>query len=123
MELPRRPLYWELTSFLSNQARYFVIFTDSLSSINDLKSLDHKSRYLISKIHQKIQIIPDQKVVPEGVPSHVGIIGNEKADSLDITTHNLLEINHIQIPDKSLEPTMIGIGKIAGQLLDNTPRI
>ena len=86
-------------SFLSNQAGYFVIFTDSLSSINALKSLNHKSHYLLSKIHQKIQAMPDQKVVLEWVPSHVGIIGNEKADSLAMTAHNLAEVNHIQIPE------------------------
>lgn len=59
-----------------------VIFTDSLSSIMALKSLNTSVNYMVHKITNQLVMSPKNKITIEWVPSHVNILGNDEADKL-----------------------------------------
>lgn len=60
----------------------FILLSDSLSAINSLLSLNPSNHYLIDWILTALDELPKDKVIIDWVPSHMGITGNEQADSL-----------------------------------------
>lgn len=64
----------------NNTKDRFVIFSDSLSSINILSKLNY-THPIVRKIQHDINEIKREKVIEIcWIPSHAGIAGNEKAD-------------------------------------------
>ena len=76
-----------------------VVFTDSLSAIRALQTLDSTSHYLLSWIASLL--LTNNNITLEWVPSHVGILGNERADALATSAHRLSYIT--AIPPSSSE--------------------
>ena len=64
------------------QFKNFVIYTDSLSAVESLRSKTFKSKNVKSFYNLLKKIPPQTQLVIAWVPSHVGIPGNEKADRL-----------------------------------------
>ena len=67
----------------------FLILTDSLGSIRALNSHWSKKHYILLEILTMLEKISPDKVAMEWVPSHQGILGNEKADSVANLASNL----------------------------------
>ena len=84
----------------------YIIFTDSLSSLMALKSNQSHHPY-VSELLQKYSDLVrlNKTVVLAWVPSHVGIKGNEKADTLAKEALNL-EISNIKIPHTDFKPNI-----------------
>jgi ribonuclease HI/exonuclease III len=85
----------EMAAHISKTA-HLVIFTDSLSSIHTLRKISvNQNTHLISSIFCRL----DARIGPatsfEWIPSHTGIAGNERADTL---AKNSLSNNEIAIP-------------------------
>lgn len=86
-------------SYLTNQPGKFIIFTDSLSSILSLKHTHRQQNYLISKIADAFsKLTTKDKIVLEWIPSHMGIPGNEKADTIAAQSLKLNNCNAIPLP-------------------------
>jgi ribonuclease HI len=60
----------------------FAIFSDSLSSLSALQSTTKTKHYLLTRIKTLLGSLPEGKVTMHWIPSHVGIVGNERADTL-----------------------------------------
>ena len=59
-----------------------VILSDSLSSIKALQSFDISRHYLLTEIYEHVIKIGINRIKFEWIPSHVGVLGIEKADKL-----------------------------------------
>ena len=87
-----------LDMIINNNNKFFVIFTDSLSSLMALKGQHFHYPYIFNIIDQYTHLLKLNKtVVFAWVPSHVGIQGNEKADTLAKEALGL-NISNIKIP-------------------------
>lgn len=86
--------------FVSVKCGSFVIFSDSLSAIISLQSLDTKEHFLLSWIHLLFNSIEPGKIVLEWVPSHMGIHGNDQADKLARLSLQLSNITELQFSKK-----------------------
>ena len=80
---------YSAVEFFCDKPGRFVIFTDSLSSIRAIKSLNKSSHYLVSWIVARLLGL-GSKIALDWLPSHVGIEGNEQADSLAAQSLSLL---------------------------------
>ena len=60
----------------------FLIFSDSLSCLKALKSFKISDMRILCLIEELNSLLPDKDIVFVWVPSHVGIEGNDQADSL-----------------------------------------
>ena len=67
----------------------FLILSDSLSAVKSLQKLNLSSHYLLQWIYTLIVAAPQNKIVIEWIPSHVGIQGNESADCLAVSSLKL----------------------------------
>jgi ribonuclease HI len=85
-------------TYIQNLPGLFAIYTDSYSSINALKQLKISNNYIISRILKILEAMDEEKVVIEWVPSHVGIKGNEAADTLATESVNMRENSKASIP-------------------------
>ena len=72
----------------------YVIFTDSLSAIKALQTPSKHNHYLCSWIYNSLSNVKYNKIVIDWVPSHMGIHGNDQADSH--AKHSLL-LNHTSL--------------------------
>jgi len=79
-------IYQALILIESVRHKVAAIFSDSRSVLDALTSLSFKpcANYLIPLIHDKFHSLSDQgfSICLAWIPSHISIIGNEKADSL-----------------------------------------
>ena len=87
-------LHWLVTNHISKP---IVIFTDSLSSVEAIQSQTSDSKpNLILRILKILKALQLQNcpVTIAWIPSHVGIIGNERADALckEATSHPTVDI-------------------------------
>lgn len=82
--------------YVSSLPGSFVLFTDSLSSVSALQFSCAPRNYLVARISDALLALPDGKVSLEWVPSHMGISGNEKADSL--ASHSLTLSSPTSVP-------------------------
>ena len=93
-----KALMMALDMIINNNNKFFVIFTDSLSSLMALKGQHFHHPYIFNIIDQYTHLLKLNKtVVFAWVPSHVGIQGNEKADTLAKEALGL-NISNIKIP-------------------------
>jgi len=78
---------------IKNLQGNYLLWTDSLSSVMALSSSTSSKHYMIHKIRDSVNSMPDGKLVIEWVPSHVSIEGNEKADELASKALKLQQIS------------------------------
>jgi len=78
--------------FLSPIPGKYIIFSDSLSSIQAIRTSRTSKNYLVHWIVDTLAQIPQDKIKIEWVPGHTGIQGNEEADTL---AKSSLTLNHI----------------------------
>ena len=93
--------------YVSRVEGSFVIFTDSLACISALRSLDAPAHYLISWLFEALAALPFGKLVVEWVPGHVGIPGNEVADSLAKSSLTLPSTTTIALPSSDLRSSFL----------------
>ena len=86
-------IYSTLT-FIQTLTDPHVVFTDSLSSIHAFQNLTTNAHYLVYYIRQLLTRQPN--VTIEWVPSHCGITGNERADSLATASLRLPQFTKVQ---------------------------
>ena len=86
----------------NNNTNIFYFFSDSLSSLNSIgnKKLDHP---ITLQILLKYLFTHSYNIIFCGLPSHVGITGNEKADKAAKSALNK-PILRIPIPYTDLKP-------------------
>ena len=94
-------IYYSIV-YIKNQPGEFVLYTDSLSSLQSLKDAHPPDHYMTIKIKQTLHDIPDNKLILEWVPSHVGIHGNECPDKLANDSHKLKVTSHIPFAKKEI---------------------
>ena len=89
----------------------FVIYTDSLSSLQAIHGSDCDHPYIqdILKLYNQC-LLNNKKVVLAWVPSHVGIKGNEKADKLAKEALNL-NILDLKVPYTDLKVNVNSVFK------------
>lgn len=87
--------------YVSSHPGRYIIFTDSLSSVRALQSHSRSPHYLVSWLSDSLLSLPEHSVVIEWVPSHMGIHGNECADTL--ARHSLALRHYTNIPLSSSE--------------------
>ena len=92
-------------TYIQNLPGRFVIYTDSYSSISALRQLKISNNYIISRILQ-ILATSDEKIIIEWVPSHVGIIGNEAADTLATKSISMPENKKPCIPLEDMKKSV-----------------
>ena len=90
-------------AFLARKPGNFLIISDSLSSIKSLQNGKLNEHYLLLKIAEIFQSIPKGKIIIEWTPSHMGIWGNEKADSLAKASVTLSTVNKIPFLKRELK--------------------
>ena len=73
-------IYYAL-KFIIKLDGIYVIYTDSYSAIATMSKPTRAKHYLINTIQEMLHN-QKKKVIIEWVPSHVGIVGNERADAL-----------------------------------------
>ena len=95
-------IYYAL-AYIKNLPQNFILYTDSLSSLMALKQLQPSNHYLLNRILSTLANLPQQKLIMEWLPSHVGIEGNEKADALagESLEENMQGSPCIPLPDVS----------------------
>ena len=89
--------------FIEEKPGFFLILTDSLSSVKALQSCKVREHYLVLRISELLKQMPKGKVIIEWIPSHNGVPGNEKADKLARDALSLNIINNISYPKKELQ--------------------
>ncbi|KAJ8043486.1 hypothetical protein HOLleu_10590 [Holothuria leucospilota] len=103
--------------------RQFIVFTDSLSSLLALQGHEEKHPCVMSlrEIHSNLVRL-QKSVVLAWVPSHVGIHGNEKADTLAKEALQM-DITNLQVPHTDYRPNINGYVKSKWQeLWDSLPQ-
>jgi len=87
-----------------SRGHHFIIYTDSLSSLMALKGsrFDHSYIFKILKTCSELQAA-QKSVAFAWVPSHVGIRGNEKVDTLAKEALDL-NVTNVQIPYTDFKP-------------------
>jgi ribonuclease HI len=90
-------------TYIQNLPGQFVVYTDSYSSIRALRQLKTSNNYIIGRILLILGANAQNKIILEWVPSHVGIAGNEAADTLATESTNMLENNKPCIPLEDLK--------------------
>ena len=89
----------EMSAQISLSA-HLVIFTDSLGSIHTLRKTNvTQNVVLISSVFSRLDARIGPETSFEWIPSHIGISGNERADSLakQALSHQEIEIPDVQI--------------------------
>ena len=93
--------------YLARVEGSFVLFTDSMACISALRSLDAPSHYLVPWLFEAIAALPLAKLIVEWVPGHVGIPGNEVADTLAKSSLTLPSITNITLPSPDLRSFLL----------------
>ncbi|XP_055643087.1 uncharacterized protein LOC129779558 [Toxorhynchites rutilus septentrionalis] len=79
-------IYYALGIIETLPIDHYFIFSDSLSSIEAIRSMkvDKRSSYFLTRIRHLLSVLVEKlfKITLAWVPSHCSIPGNEKADSL-----------------------------------------
>ena len=86
--------------FISTLPGKFLILSDSLSAIVALENPHRSKNHLVLKIAAIKNDLPANKISIQWIPSHQGIPGNEKADSLAKSSLNLSYITEIGFTPK-----------------------
>jgi len=81
--------------FLTSMPGKYIILTDSLSSVQAIKSTHNSKNYIVHWIADTLMQTPKDKIIIEWVPGHTGIQGNEEADSLAKTSLKLSHTTNI----------------------------
>ena len=86
------------------QFKRFIIYTDSLSAVESLRSKTFKTKN-VKRFYNLLKKIPPQaQMVIAWIPSHVGIPGNEKADRLAKAALTSSLAAHSQVCWSDLKP-------------------
>ncbi|XP_076760906.1 uncharacterized protein LOC143429262 [Xylocopa sonorina] len=102
---------------IQNLTQHYIIWTDSLSTVQALNSNDHKTNFdhriikiktLIHKYHRLINI---GSIQIYWLPSHLGIEGNEMADSAARKAAKQHPDQHVKINHSDLYPQLRKCGK------------
>ncbi|XP_055592582.1 uncharacterized protein LOC129744196 isoform X2 [Uranotaenia lowii] len=79
-------IHWALDSIASRPVGHYYIVTDSLSSVDAIRSIrpGKHSPFFLEKIRDTLSALTRRRfpITFVWVPSHCSIVGNEKADSL-----------------------------------------
>ena len=102
----------------SRNENKFVIFFDSLSVLQSMKS-STRSNQLVRQILEKYNNLSQNKtIIFCWIPGHVGIRGNENADIAAKVSLKLIQSN-IKIPSSDFKPTIRNVIKTKWQTLWN----
>ena len=89
--------------FFSTKTGKFLILTDSLSAIQALQNLSFSSHFLVSWITMSFLPNMPSKFTLEWIPSHVGILGNEKADNLANKSRSLSRLTKLPMSREEMK--------------------
>ena len=78
------------------QSGVYLILTDSLSAIFALKAAHNSKHHLVLKIASLLSNLKNHRIAIQWIPSHMGITGNELADSLAKDSLNLSYITQLR---------------------------
>ena len=118
-----RNLYYKLALSTSNSKK-FIIHSDSISVHQSLKWTKSENPLIVKIFHKLNSLIHCKKVIFCWIPSHIGIHGNDKADSLAKDAINITPNKNIQTPYTDLKPKVKQIitKKKGQQLWDENSR-
>ena len=103
-ELQAIKMALELAQSTSGQS--FIIYTDSLSSLQALSGSQYTHPFILDILNTYTQLINHgYEIVLAWVPSHVGIKGNEKVDIMAKEALNL-PLSSVKIPYSDIKPSV-----------------
>ena len=97
-------LNWNSSCSLSSNSKKFIIHLDSISVLQSLKYIKLENPLIIKIFNKLNSLIHTKKVIFCWIPSHIGIQGNEKADSLAKAVINMTPDKNIKTPYTDLKP-------------------
>ena len=107
----------------TSNSKKFIIHSDSISVLQSLKYTKLENPLIIKIFNKLNSLIHSKKVIFCWIPSHIGIQGNDKADSLAKTATNMTpDKKNIKTPYTDLKPKIKQIvTKKWQQLWDENP--
>ena len=99
-------LHWLILNQSLTQGQEIVILSDSKSGIMALENHHHRSySFITNQILNLAHILKDNdvKLTIQWIPSHVGLVGNEKADALAKAAHNLPNTTEVPLDPKEMK--------------------
>ena len=107
----------------TSSSKKFIIYSDTISVLQSLKYTKLENSLIVKIFNKLNSLIQSKKVIFCWIPSHIGIQGNDKADSLAKAAISMTPDKNIKTPYTDLKPKIKQIvTKKWQQLWDENPR-